>query len=68
MALAGHIVAAGLVALAIAPLLAVERAAQIPLVAGMHIVLAVTDHGTPRLTRYARVRVNVVAPTQPGVK
>jgi hypothetical protein len=31
----------------------------------MHIVLAVTDHGTPRLTRYARVRINVVAPAQP---
>jgi hypothetical protein len=26
----------------------------------MHIVLAVTDHGTPRLTRYQRVIVNVV--------
>jgi Protein of unknown function (DUF1593) len=26
----------------------------------MHIILAVTDDGTPRLTRYQRVRVNVV--------
>ncbi|BET66982.1 DUF1593 domain-containing protein [Opitutales bacterium ASA1] len=26
----------------------------------MHIVLAVTDHGTPRLTRYARVIIDVV--------
>lgn len=26
----------------------------------MHIILAVTDHGTPRLTRYRRVVVNVV--------
>ena len=26
----------------------------------MHIILAVTDNGTPRLTRYARVIVNVV--------
>ena len=26
----------------------------------MHIILAVTDHGTPRLTRYQRVFVNVV--------
>lgn len=26
----------------------------------MHIVLALTDHGTPRLTRYRRVIVNVV--------
>ncbi|MBI5768809.1 MAG: DUF1593 domain-containing protein [Verrucomicrobia bacterium] len=26
----------------------------------MHVILAVTDHGTPRLTRYARVIVNVV--------
>ena len=26
----------------------------------MHIILAVTDSGTPRLTRYARVIVNVV--------
>ncbi len=25
----------------------------------MHIILAVTDHGTPRLTRYKRVIVNV---------
>ncbi|WP_342773297.1 nucleoside hydrolase-like domain-containing protein [Arenicella xantha] len=25
----------------------------------MHIILAVTDHGTPRLTRYSRVIVNV---------
>ena len=25
----------------------------------MHIILAVTDHGTPRLTRYARVIVEV---------
>jgi hypothetical protein len=25
----------------------------------MHIILAVTDHGTPRLTRYQRVIVNV---------
>jgi len=28
----------------------------------MHIILAVTDHGTPRLTRYQRVLVNVVNP------
>ena len=27
----------------------------------MHIILAVTDHGTPRLTRYQRFIVNVVA-------
>lgn len=27
----------------------------------MHFILAVTDHGTPRLTRYQRVIVNVVA-------
>jgi len=26
----------------------------------MHIILAVTDHGTPRLTRYQRVIVTVV--------
>jgi hypothetical protein len=26
----------------------------------MHIILAVTDHGTPRLTRYARVIVDVI--------
>lgn len=26
----------------------------------MHIILAVTDHGTPRLTRYARVIIDVV--------
>ena len=26
----------------------------------MHIILAVTDHGTPRLTRYRRVIVTVV--------
>ena len=25
----------------------------------MHVILAVTDHGTPRLTRYRRVIVNV---------
>jgi hypothetical protein len=25
----------------------------------MHIILAVTDHGTPRLTRYRRVIVTV---------
>lgn len=25
----------------------------------MHILLGVTDHGTPRLTRYRRVMVNV---------
>jgi hypothetical protein len=30
----------------------------------IHIVLAVTDHGEPRLTRYQRVRVNVVAPAK----
>ncbi|WP_371865111.1 hypothetical protein [Duganella aquatilis] len=31
----------------------------------LHIILAVTDHGTPRLTRYKRIIVNVVgyAPT-----
>ncbi|ATC63963.1 hypothetical protein CMV30_08370 [Nibricoccus aquaticus] len=28
----------------------------------MHIILAVTDHGAPRLTRYQRVIVDVVAP------
>lgn len=26
----------------------------------MHVILAVTDHGTPRLTRYKRVIINVV--------
>jgi hypothetical protein len=26
----------------------------------LHIILAVTDNGTPRLTRYRRVIVNVV--------
>ena len=26
----------------------------------MHIILAVTDHGTPRLTRYARIVVQVI--------
>ena len=26
----------------------------------MHIILAVTDHGTPRLTRYQRVIIDVV--------
>jgi hypothetical protein len=26
----------------------------------MHIILAVTDHGTPRLTRYARVIIEIV--------
>jgi len=26
----------------------------------LHVILAVTDHGTPRLTRYRRVIVNVV--------
>jgi hypothetical protein len=26
----------------------------------MHIILAVTDHGTPRLTRYKRVIIDVV--------
>ncbi len=26
----------------------------------IHIILAVTDHGQPRLTRYQRVIVNVV--------
>jgi hypothetical protein len=26
----------------------------------MHVILAVTDHGTPRLTRYRRIIVNVV--------
>jgi len=26
----------------------------------MHIILAVTDHGTPRLTRYRRVIVDIV--------
>jgi hypothetical protein len=25
----------------------------------MHVILAVTDHGTPRLTRYQRVIVTV---------
>jgi len=25
----------------------------------MHIILAVTDHGTPRLTRYRRIIVDV---------
>ena len=28
----------------------------------MHIILAVTDHGKPRLTRYQRVIIDVVAP------
>ncbi len=28
----------------------------------MHVILAVTDHGTPRLTRYRRVVVTVTAP------
>lgn len=27
----------------------------------MHLILAVTDHGAPRLTRYQGVRVHVVA-------
>jgi hypothetical protein len=27
----------------------------------MHIILAVTDHGTPRLTRYQRVIIDVVS-------
>ncbi|MEP1445270.1 MAG: nucleoside hydrolase-like domain-containing protein [Paraglaciecola sp.] len=31
-----------------------------PGIGTMHIILAVTDHGTPRLTRYQRVIVNVV--------
>jgi hypothetical protein len=26
----------------------------------MHIIFVVTDHGTPRLTRYARVIIDVV--------
>jgi hypothetical protein len=26
----------------------------------MHVILAVTDHGTPRLTRYTRVIIDVV--------
>jgi hypothetical protein len=26
----------------------------------MHIILAVTDHGTPRLTRYQRILIHVV--------
>jgi hypothetical protein len=26
----------------------------------MHIILAVTDHGTPRLTRYKRIIIDVV--------
>jgi hypothetical protein len=30
-----------------------------PGVGTMHIILAVTDHGTPRLTRYRRVIVDV---------
>ena len=30
----------------------------------MHIILAVTDHGTPRLTRYQRVIIDVVAPEE----
>ena len=30
-----------------------------PGVGTMHIILAVTDHGTPRLTRYQRVLVDV---------
>jgi hypothetical protein len=25
----------------------------------LHIIMAVTDHGTPRLTRYKRITVNV---------
>ena len=31
----------------------------------MHLILAVTDHGTPRLTRYQRVIIEVVAGTAP---
>lgn len=30
----------------------------------LHIILAVTDHGSPRLTRYARVVVDVAAPAE----
>lgn len=30
-----------------------------PATGTMHIILAVTDHGTPRLTRYKRIIVNV---------
>ncbi len=40
----------------------VHRAHQSRLAAGngtMHVILAVTDHGTPRLTRYLRVIVDV---------
>jgi PelA/Pel-15E family pectate lyase len=32
----------------------------------MHFILAVTDHGTPRLTRYRRVIVTVVAASRPS--
>lgn len=37
-----------------------ERRVMPPGVGTMHIILAVTDHGTPRLTRYRRVIVEVV--------
>ena len=41
--------------------LRVKTARVVPPGAGtMHIILAVTDHGTPRLTRYARVIIDVV--------
>jgi len=30
----------------------------------LHIILSVTDHGTPRLTRYQRVIVNVINPAE----
>jgi hypothetical protein len=36
-----------------------ERRVMPPGVGTMHIILAVTDHGSPRLTRYQRVIVTV---------
>jgi hypothetical protein len=40
--------------------LTVKTTRVVPPGAGtMHIILAVTDHGTPRLTRYQRVIVTV---------
>jgi hypothetical protein len=33
-------------------------------VGGLHVILAVTDQGTPALTRYARVIINVNGATQ----
>jgi len=36
------------------------RGVMPPGAGAMHIILAITDHGTPRLTRYQRVIINVV--------